>query len=433
MFRRTPKKQKPRFEYRDNYYHDDPRDEHFARYGKRLGGLNKTFTYMVLFAVSVLFIQATVAANINLNNQKIVEFGQGSAGTPACSGSTSISLTPGNSFTNGNGSTGTHYFKTINVNNVPSQCTGYDLKIRAWGISGASPLPIYGTNQTDVIVHGVGANYVTGCGTGYSVSGTTASGSFVVTLAIPVSLSNDVYKLTIESTAHDNSCDYSPASNGVVQDGLLLYLDAAAYSGSGNWLDWTSYNHDGTFPGGTNNPTFVSQPNNASYFNFESSYSQYFNVSNSNTMVYGSSPRSMIGWMRVSATTGSWQWILSYGTSNTSQSMFIGFNSSVDTVYFGGYGDDVTYTKPTGNWVGQWVMMAGTYDGTTAKLYVNGTLVTYTTKSWNTVQNTNQIGRQTNGAEYTNGRISYISYYNKVLSDTEMMQNFNSIKGRYGL
>ena len=433
MFGFSPKKARPNFQYRDNYYHDDPQNEYFARYGKTLSGLSRTFAYTVLFAVSLMFIQATVAANINLNSQKIVEFGQGSTGTPACSGSTSLTLTPGNSFTNGSGSTGTHYFKTINVNSVPSQCNGFDLKIRAWGISGTSPLPIYGTNQTDVIVHGVGANYVAGCGSGYTVSGTTSSGSFVVTLTVPVSLSNDVYKLTIESTAHDNSCDYSPASNGVVQDGLLLYLDAAAYSGSGNWLDWTSYNHDGTFPGGTNNPTFVSQPNNGSYFNFNSSQSQYFNVSNISTMVYGTSPRSMIGWMRVSAATGSWQWILSYGTSNTSQSMFIGFNSSITTVYFGGYGNDVTYTKPSGDWIGQWVMMAGTYDGTTAKLYVNGQLVTTQTISWNTVQNTNQIGRQTNGAEYTNGRISYISYYNKVLSADEMAQNFNAIRGRYGI
>lgn len=419
--------------YRDSYYHDDPKNEYFLKYRQYLGGLNKTFSYMVLFALSALFIQATVAANINLNGQKVIEFGQGSTGTPACSGSTSLTITPGNSFTNGTGNTGTHYFKTINVNNVPSQCTGYDLKIRAWGISGGNPLPIYGTNQTDVIVHGVGANYVAGCGTGYSVSGTTTSGSFLVTLTVPVSLSNDVYKLTIESNAHDPSCDNSPASNGVVQDGLLLYLDAAAYSGSGNWLDQTSYNHDGTFPGGTNNPTFVSQPNNASYFNFQSTSSQYFNVSNLGTMVYGSSPRSMIGWMRVSATTGSWQWILSYGKAGTSQSMFIGFNNTVDTVYFGGYGDDVTYQKPTGNWIGQWVMMAGTYDGTSAKLYVNGSLVNTLTKSWNTIQDTNQIGRQTNGAEYTNGKISYISYYNKVLSADEMMQNFNAIKGRYGL
>ena len=433
MFGNRSKRTKPAPIYRDNYYHDDPKNEFFSRYSKILRGLNKTFTHLVLFAVSALFIQATVAANINLNSQKIIEFGQGQTGTPACSGSTSLTIKPGNSFTNSNGSTGTHYFKTINVNNVPSVCTGYDLKIRAWGISGSNALPIYGSNQTDVIVHGVGANYVPGCGTGYSVSGTTASGSFVVTLTTPVSLSNDVYKLTIESNAHDNSCDYSPASNGVVQDGLLLYLDAASYSGSGSWLDWTSYNHDGTFPGGANNPTFISQPNNASYFNFQSSSSQYFNVSNINTMVYGSSPRSMIGWMRVSAATGSWQWILSYGKANTSQSMFIGFNSSVNTVYFGGYGDDVTYTKPSGDWIGQWVMMAGTYDGTTAKLYVNGSLVTTLTKSWNTVQDTNQIGRQTNGAEYTNGRISYISYYNKVLSADEMMQNFNAIKGRYGL
>lgn len=433
MFGFRLKRSQPNFEYRDNYYYDDPQNDQFARFGKMASGLSKTLASVAIFTASVLFIQATVAANINLNSQKIVEFGQGIGQTPACSGSTSLNITPGNSFTNGNSTSGSHLFNKINVSNIPSQCSGYDLKLRAWSNTGSTPLAIYGTNQTDVIVHGVGANFVAGCGTGYTVSGTVASGTFVVTLTVPVALSTTVYKLTIESTAHDNSCDYSPASNGVVQDGLLLYLDAAAYSGSGNWLDWTSYTHDGVFPGGTNNPTFVSQPNNASYFNFNSSQSQYFNVNNSNTMVYGTSPRSMIGWMRVSASTGSWQWILSYGSANTSQSMFIGFNSSISTVYFGGYGNDVTYTKPTGDWIGQWVMMAGTYDGTTAKLYVNGNLVTTQTIAWNTVQSTNQIGRQTNGAEYTNGRISYISYYNRVLSADEMAQNFNAIRGRYGI
>jgi hypothetical protein len=226
-----------------------------------------------------------------------------------------------------------------------------------------------------------------------------------------------------------------PNKNNVVTDNLLLYLDAASYTGSGNWMDQTTYHHDGQFPGGTQNPSFVSVPNNGSYFNFDYTKRQYFNVINQDTMVYGTGdkPRSLLGWINVQP-TGGWQWILSYGAPGTGQSMFIGFAAGMNQIRFGGYnGNDLIYNKTSGTWAGQWVNICGTYSGTTAKLYINGQLAQTGTFTWNTTKGINSIGRQTNGNEFTNGKISYISYYSKVLSDDEVLQNYNAIRVRYGL
>jgi hypothetical protein len=67
-------------------------------------------------------------------------------------------------------------------------------------------------------------------------------------------------------------------------------------------------------------------------------------------------------------------------------------------------------------------------------MYINGILVSGpTAKSWNTVANNAQVGRQTNNSEYWNGNIAQVSIYNRALSATEITQNYNAQKNRFGL
>jgi hypothetical protein len=67
-------------------------------------------------------------------------------------------------------------------------------------------------------------------------------------------------------------------------------------------------------------------------------------------------------------------------------------------------------------------------------MYINGVLVSGPTpKSWNTVANNAQIGRQTSGIEYWNGNIGQVSIYNRALSAAEILQNYNATKGRFRL
>jgi hypothetical protein len=225
-------------------------------------------------------------------------------------------------------------------------------------------------------------------------------------------------------------------NNGVVTDNMLLYLDAASYQGFGNWLDQSGNHHHAQFLGATRNPKFVLQPNNGSYFLFDSASSQYFDVLNQETMVYGTgsnNPRTLSGWINVQPTSN-WQWLFTYGVAATGQTMCLGFTRDMTQVCFSGYGGDLLYPRPSAAvWAGQWINICGTYSGTTAKIYINGQLVTTGQFNWSTTKGVMSIGRQTNGGEFANGKISQVSCYSKELSADEVLQNYNALKVRYGL
>ena len=120
-------------------------------------------------------------------------------------------------------------------------------------------------------------------------------------------------------------------------------------------------------------------------------------------------------------------WALSYGNATASQSNFIGIFGGV--LNYGGYSNDLSGPVPSLN---TWYHVVGVYDGTTAYMYINGYLYTSTAKTWNTVQVSFQLGRQTHGGEYWNGKIGEAQIYNRALSATEIVALYNSTKGAYG-
>ena len=89
---------------------------------------------------------------------------------------------------------------------------------------------------------------------------------------------------------------------------------------------------------------------------------------------------------------------------------------------------------------GEWVHVAATNDGTTARVYKNGVELT-NTSSTGTTQLTNSGGVPTRiGARYTNssfvygdGKVGEIRMYNSGLSATQVLQNFNATRGKYGV
>jgi hypothetical protein len=84
-----------------------------------------------------------------------------------------------------------------------------------------------------------------------------------------------------------------------------------------------------------------------------------------------------------------------------------------------------------------WKNVQVTYDGnTTCRVYEAGILVTTKTLGGqlNTVLSSNvQIGAFTGFSLYTDCNISHVSMYNRALSATEVLQNFNSMRERYNL
>jgi hypothetical protein len=172
-------------------------------------------------AVSYYGIKTTLAANVTINSGSAVEFGQGFTGTTSCSGGQSITVTPISSFTNVSGSTGTFYFSSFKVSNIPSGCSGSDFTLKSFDSQTASTaLSLFNTSTTNAVVSDSSGVYSTGNGsTGMTVV-TNSTNSFTATFTTPVALARNVYKITIESGAHSaltfNFGDVGPAGGIIV-------------------------------------------------------------------------------------------------------------------------------------------------------------------------------------------------------------------------
>jgi hypothetical protein len=85
--------------------------------------------------------------------------------------------------------------------------------------------------------------------------------------------------------------------------------------------------------------------------------------------------------------------------------------------------------------VGNWYMGTMTFDGTTARLYLNGTQTGSTTTGGPvTLNSTQQLQIGTRGAgDVFNGNISSVSIYNRALTAQEIQQNFEAMRSRYGI
>ena len=98
-----------------------------------------------------------------------------------------------------------------------------------------------------------------------------------------------------------------------------------------------------------------------------------------------------------------------------------------------------------GSYLNNWVQIVRTYTGTTLTGYINGTAGTPGTITWTPPWNTSAgIWYMLYGpsetttylgstANYFAGRFGIVRFYNRALSSTEVLQNFNADKSKYGL
>ena len=132
----------------------------------------------------------------------------------------------------------------------------------------------------------------------------------------------------------------------------------------------------------------------------------------------GKAPRTLCGWGMTDSVAAGYRWMAAYGSANTGQAMFIGMNGRMLVV--GGYGgDDITVDSV---WeVGEWFHVGLTYDGTTAKAYVNGREAGTLSKSWDLVLSRAHLGRQVNdAAEFWDGAVDDVRLYDRVLTAAEI-------------
>ena len=97
-------------------------------------------------------------------------------------------------------------------------------------------------------------------------------------------------------------------------------------------------------------------------------------------------------------------------------------------------GSDVSCTDTETHPLSTWMQWIGTYDGSNMKFYRNGVLkrTTAATGVLGTNNGAAIIGEYA-GSYRMNGKISAIRVYNRALTESEVLQNFNATRGRYGL
>lgn len=231
----------------------------------------------------------------------------------------------------------------------------------------------------------------------------------------------------------------------IVTDGLVLCLDAAnpkSYPGSGNiWYDLSGKGNHGTL---TNGPIYNSANKGSIVFDGVNDYVLVNNLNLSST------DKITIGVLF--NTTSNGKMILEHSinwNSNNSFGILIGPDVSpfgkvqfVDrTISPSGY--NVVYSNTilnTGNWINYYCSSDRTLLGTNQSLvYTNGNLNSVQAAGYTADLSGNYgsyplyIGSRAGSSTFLQGNISQISIYNKALSATEIQQNFNATRGRYGI
>jgi hypothetical protein len=95
-------------------------------------------------------------------------------------------------------------------------------------------------------------------------------------------------------------------------------------------------------------------------------------------------------------------------------------------------GQSATYTQDIS--ITQYSNLCGTYDGVNIKLYLNGVLVA-TQAHTGTIGNTGiaRISGYDNGNEIWDGNIGSVMVHNVALNASQVLQNYNALRGRFGL
>jgi hypothetical protein len=227
----------------------------------------------------------------------------------------------------------------------------------------------------------------------------------------------------------------------VITDGLVLNMDAgfrASYTTSGNtWYDISLNSNTTTL---TNGSAYNSNDSGSISFDGVDDY-----VGGSFSLPLASTSFTCEAWIKPSIYSGE-RCIFGKGPFSTRTGIhwrFIGNGSNACLIRWGFYSSDIdttTYCVPFNTW--SQVVFSYFYDGVNnlGKIYVNGVEQNTVLAFGNPLgpylgsdSATNYFGTWTLGTQQFLGLISIFRIYNRTLSTSEILQNYNAQKERFGL
>lgn len=228
-------------------------------------------------------------------------------------------------------------------------------------------------------------------------------------------------------------------NTSIVRDGLVLHLDAAnikSYPGSGTtWNDLSGNGNNGTLVNGV---SYTTDNGGTMVFDGGNDYSEITPLTNTDftnnftlecvfKQRYNYNPGPLIekyNWNQV----GKGGWVIRFSSGNL---LFSGIDRTISSSV------SVTSTLSINRFYHVAVVCSGGPVNPTVLLYVNGDLNntgTLTNSISSTIGKPVYIAQRGDGTGAFNGvNINLAKIYNKVLTATEIQQNFNAIRGRYGI
>ena len=228
------------------------------------------------------------------------------------------------------------------------------------------------------------------------------------------------------------------AGPNIVNDGLIVNLDAAnskSYPGTGaTWTDLSGTGNNGTL---VNTPTYSSSNNG--YFTFNGNNNNA-NAGLANVLFPGPSiTRTMDFFIKPGSNTGQQIYV---GIRVSTNRLYVANESGFWDVGFGDYAYNSNYTGTRANVTLSWTHICLVINNGICTLYVNGNqTITKTADTSVSLSGQYSIGSYfTETARDTSNDppqgisdVSSFKIYNRALSLSEVLQNFNALRGRYGI
>ena len=226
------------------------------------------------------------------------------------------------------------------------------------------------------------------------------------------------------------SCQVGP---NIVEDGLVLHLDARnlnSYSGSGTiWSDISNSSNDATMYNLTSDTESI-----------------IYNLANdraviTNNIISGVTSLTVDTWFKMTGGAGTYRCIIHKGvdTSVGASEYWTGFSGANTIVATIGAGSGVGWVAGDtliAGVLGEWYNTTAVWDGTNVRVFLNGNFIkTYALASLTIGTTVTRIGASGDTGSYqVIGNIAIAKLHNNVaLSDNEIKQNFNALRGRFNI
>ena len=229
-------------------------------------------------------------------------------------------------------------------------------------------------------------------------------------------------------------------SPSIIADGLVFYLDAAntrCYGGSGTSTNSLIGGIGATLYNGVG---FTSSNNGSFVFDGTNDY-----MLSSSLGISANDPKSLFAWIKpiLVSTLFAYTRLINYMPDATNRFILAlsSWNTPVNTYIIAGTpnNNSAPLIKTSENYnLNEWKYVGWTYNGSTQNFYVDGILqssITDTSGSYGFTGISGLIigARTDTGATFYNGNIDQVQLYNRALSATEILQNYNATRKRFGL